>query len=118
MQLNGCRVFVPAGGEQRGSSAWGGTEHRKMPHLRGVFVRLTNAAFLPPLAAAAGCSVAPVPPPVRELQTHTPQWGGQSRLCILGLRHRNLCLQLLGRDTASAVIFSRDTPRLGSRTVA
>ena len=61
VQLNSCGLFVPVGGEQRdpdaglqerclerGSSAWGVSEHKKMPHLGAVFVRLTNAAFLPP----------------------------------------------------------------------
>lgn len=43
-------------GLERGSSAWGVIERRKMSHLRGVSVRLTNAAFLPLLTAAAGCS--------------------------------------------------------------
>lgn len=90
-----------------------------MPLLRGVFVRLTNAAFLPPLTTDAGCSVAPAPSSfaASELQTRSPQWGGESRLCILGSRYRNLCLQLLGRDTVSAFMFLRDTPRLGSRPV-
>lgn len=69
VQLNSCRLFIPVGGEQRdpdaglrerclerGSSAWGLVERKEMPHLWAVFVRLTNAASLPPLTAAAGCS--------------------------------------------------------------